>query len=134
MVGCIAVSSSSKANESVAFVLSYGLSYQKAPQAIDAQEALKATLAAWETSRDTQDADLSTDRWHCCRPDNVPAGDTRRTSQLGLPVLLAARRHLHIARIHELGFLAGGRRLASVAATGCGGRPSAGLDHVRSVG
>jgi GH15 family glucan-1,4-alpha-glucosidase len=36
-----------EAEESVVFVLSYGPSYQKAPEAIDAEEALEATLAEW---------------------------------------------------------------------------------------
>ena len=38
-----------RADEIVTFVLSYGPSYRDAPEAINPEEALQATLAAWET-------------------------------------------------------------------------------------
>ena len=123
-----------RADEIVPFVLSYGPSYRDAPETIDPEEALKATLAAWETwakqgVRCGQYSEavfrslvtLKTltyraDRRHCRRPDDVFAGDAGRAAQLGLPLLLAARRYLHVACLHELRFLARGRRLAPVAA------------------
>ena len=45
-----------------------------------------------------QGADLRADRRHRRRADDVAAGADRRRAQLGLPLLLAARRHVHALR------------------------------------
>ena len=59
-------------------------------------------------------------------PETIGGG-----AQLGLPVLLAARRHPH-ARVADAGrLLPGGHGLADLAAAGHGRRPVADADHVR---
>ena len=67
-------------------------------------------------------ADLRAHRRDRGRRHHVPARDAGREPQLGLPVLLAARRHLHPRVAHAGRLLRGGD---GVAATGCCG-PSPG--------
>src|SRR5262245_53528334 len=79
-----------------------------------------------------QSPDLRADRWIGGGPDNVLARTVGWTAQLGLPLLLAARRHLDAARIHEHRILRGGARLARLAvARGCR-QPQSNADHVRA--
>src|SRR5262245_26455140 len=48
-------------------------------------------------------------------PNDVLAGTARRGAQLGLPLLLAARRDLDFARVHEHGVLRGSASVAGLA-------------------
>ena len=61
---------------------------------------------------------------HRCRSRSAAA-------QLGLSLLLAARRDAHAARVDERWLLRGGARLARLAAAGRRGQPGANADHVR---
>jgi len=45
--------------------------------------------------------DICADRRHRGGADHIAAGADRRNAQLGLPLLLATRRHAHAARLHE---------------------------------
>ena len=56
----------------------------------------------------------------------------RRRPQLGLPLLLAARRHLHPARAHGRRLHRRGRGVAGLAAAGAGRPARPGADHVRA--
>ena len=55
----------------------------------------------------------------------------RRRAQLGLSLLLAARRDVHAARLDELRLLRRGARLARWLLRAVAGQPGAGADHVR---
>ena len=71
------------------------------------------------------------DRRHRRGADDLPAGGLRRRAQLGLPLLLAARRRAHPPgparrRLHRRG-----EALAGLAAPGGRGRPRGPPDHVR---
>ena len=63
--------------------------------------------------------DLRADRRHRRRRDDLAARADRRPAQLGLPLLLAARRHLHAAGAARRGLRRGGQRRG---ASGCCGR------------
>ena len=63
-----------------------------------------------------QGAHLRADRRHRRRADHVAARVARRRAQLGLPLLLAARRHVHPRRAHDRRLP---RRGARPGATGC---------------
>ena len=65
------------------------------------------------------------------RADDVAAGAARRRTELGLPVLLAARRHVHPERADRRRLHRRGRGVAGLAAAGGGGRPGGPPDHVR---
>ena len=66
--------------------------------------------------------------------DHVAAGATRRRAQLGLPLLLAARRHVHPLRAAQRRLRGGGWGLARLAAAGGGRHPRRPADHVRPGG
>ena len=77
-------------------------------------------------------ADVRADRRDRRRADDVAAGVDRRCSQLGLPVLLAARHDPDAAR-DDPGRLPGrGDGVAPVAPAGGRGRPGGRADHVRA--
>ena len=76
-------------------------------------------------------AHLRADRRHRRRAHHLAAGADRRRAQLGLPLLLAARRHAHAARADERRLLRRGARLARLAAARGGRQPGADADHVR---
>ena len=57
----------------------------------------------------------------------------RRIAKLGLPVLVAAGRHLHAGRPARSGLHGGGRGVESLAAARRGRRPQRPADHVRRV-
>ena len=80
---------------------------------------------------DAQGADICADRRHGRRADDVAAGTARRRAQLGLPLLLAARRHPGSARRHERRLFRRSTGLARMAVAG--GRRQSGpvADHVR---
>ena len=74
-------------------------------------------------------ADLRADRRHRRRADHLAARAARRRAQLGLPLLLAARRDAHAARADERRLLRGG---AAPGATGCCARSPAARSRCRS--
>ena len=79
--------------------------------AADHGDPLRAALADH-----AQGADLRADRRHRRRADDVAARAARRRAQLGLPLLLAARRHVHALRAAQRRLR---RRGAARGATGC---------------
>ena len=84
--------------------------------------ALHATTGAWHDAvhalaAHAQGAHLRADRRHRRRADDVAARVDRRRAQLGLPLLLAARRDAHAARAaSRAGYVEEARRLARLAA------------------
>ena len=78
-----------------------------------------------------QGADLCADRRHRRGAHHLAAGMDRRRAQLGLPLLLAARRDADAARLHERRLLRGGRGVARMAAARRRRPARAGADHVR---
>ena len=107
------------------------------PRAIDAEQALDETLRRSGTSGSSrcayggryargrasaladgaEGADVRADRRHRRRPDDVAAGADRRRAELGLPLLLAARRDAStLSRCSRRGYRRGG---AAPGATGC---------------
>ena len=75
-------------------------------------------------------ADVRADRRHRRRADHVAAGDARRHAQLGLPLLLGARRDAH-ARGADRRRLP--RRGRSAGATGCCARPRASPSELQTM-
>ncbi len=78
-----------------------------------------------------QGADVRADRRHRRGRDDLAAGGARRRAQLGLPLLLAARRDVHPSgagpdRLHRRG-----GRVAGVAAARDRRQPGPAADHVR---
>src|SRR5262249_12431034 len=78
-----------------------------------------------------QGAYLRTDGRARRRADDIATGAYRRRAQLGLPLLLAARRDFHAARLHEQRLLRGGGRLARMGRALGGRQPRSDADHVR---
>ena len=76
-------------------------------------------------------AHLRPDGWHHRRPDDVAARGARRRAQLGLPLLLAARRHAHAFGPDGGRVPRGGGGVARLAAQGRGRGPLQAADHVR---
>ena len=79
-------------------------------------------------------ADYRPDRRHRRRAHDLAAGAIRRHAQLGLSLLLAARRHLHAAGADELGLYRRGGCLAPLAVARGGGLAGQHADHVRHLG
>ena len=77
-------------------------------------------------------ADVRADRRDRRGADDVAAGVDRRRPQLGLPLLLAARRDADAARDAAGGVQRGGGRVAEVAAPRRRRRPGRRADHVRA--
>ena len=115
-----------KKGEFVSFVLSWNPSWQHPHEPPHAGAALEATLEWWRgwagrlrydgawkddvlpVADGAQGAHLRADRRHRRRPDDLAARAHRRRAQLGLPLLLAARRGLHAVgaqhrRLHRRG-------------------------------
>ena len=126
--------------ETVPFVLTYGPSHLPVPEPIDPAQALAgdrgisgpngaAVAPMRATHRDLVMRSLITlkaltyraDRRHRRGADHLAAGKARRREELGLSLLLAARRHLHAARADELRLYRGGLGLAQLAAARGGG-------------
>ena len=133
----------------VPFVLTWTPSHEPLPEPVDAEHALdgdrrllggvdrplhrdRALGAAHApVSPHAEGAHVRTDGRHRRRPDDLAAGGARRRPQLGLPVLLAARRDADAARVPESGLRRRSARLARLAAA-CDRRRSRGHPgHVR---
>ena len=135
----------------VPFVLTWFPSHEEVPEAIDPEQALDDTEAFWREwseacplelpgdwaaaraplAHRAQGADLRPDRRDRRRADDVAAGVDRLGAQLGLPLLLAARRDAHAARPAPLQPRRRGGTLAALADPGDRGRPGRRPDHVR---
>ena len=76
-------------------------------------------------------ADLPSNRRHRRGRDDVAARGDRRQPQLGLPLLLAAGRHVDADGLHGSRLLRGSRGLARMADAVGRGRSGADADHVR---
>ena len=76
-------------------------------------------------------ADVRTDRRHRRGADDVAPGADRRRAQLGLPLLLAARRDADAARAAPRRLRRRGARVATLAAARGRGRSGRPPDHVR---
>ena len=76
-------------------------------------------------------AHLRADRRHRRRADDVAAGMDRQRPQLGLPLLLAARRDAHAARAAQRGLCRRGGAVAALAAARRRRRSGRPADHVR---
>ena len=119
----------------VTFVLTWHPSHQHRPTSVDPQAALDGRPSgSGRTGRDAlhlrrpvprrrralaahpQGADLRADRRHRRRGHDLAAGGDRRRAQLGLPLLLAARRDVHPAGAGQDGLHARRRRRG---ASGC---------------
>src|SRR5581483_5025942 len=74
----------------------------------------------------------SSDRWHCCRRHYLIARTDWRYSQLGLSILLAARRNLHAICFPERWISQGSSRMAQLAIASRRWQPRRSADHVRS--
>ena len=125
-VGDFAVS----AGRQVPFVLTYGQSHLPIPEPVDAVAALQSTKEFWQSWAEfpadrrtsqwdrhpladhVKGFDLCTDGRHRCRTNHIAARAVGWRAQLGLPLLLAARRDADIARAHEWGILRRGAGLA----------------------
>ena len=81
-----------------------------------------------------QVAYVRADGRHRCRRDHVASGAAGRRPQLGLPLLLAARRDGDAARTDERALLRRSRCVAALAAAGGRRQSRAGADHVRPCG
>ena len=137
--------------ESIPFVLTYGPSYEKLPHPIEPEKSLQYTIEFWEhwTSRSklhgeyapqlersliTSKALLSSHRRDGCRPYYIAARTPGRRAELGLPLLLASRCHIHVAGPDECRLLRGGTGLARLAAARRRGQSRPGADHVWNSG
>src|SRR5215813_6401462 len=74
--------------------------------------------------------DVLADRSHCCCADHVASRAIGRNAELGLSLLLVARRDVDAARVHGFGLRGGGTVLARMAVAGRGGKSGASSDHV----
>jgi GH15 family glucan-1,4-alpha-glucosidase len=122
--------------ESVSFVLTYGVSYEPPPRAIDPEKALEDTARFWrhwsarykgtggyagavQRSLITLKALTYRPHWRYRRGGNdLTARGTRRRTQLGLSILLVARCHLYAAGVHEQRLLRRSEGVARLAAPG----------------
>ena len=110
-----------------------------APEPVDAEDALADTETFWRdwlrdcalrgrvragrahVARRAEGPDVPADRWNRRRADDLAAGAHRRSPQLGLPLLLVARRDVHALRADERRLHRGGEGVARLVAA-LGGR------------
>ena len=138
-----------KPGRRVPFVLTWFPSHQPLPDPIDAESALNDSEAYWlEWAGNCRHTGDYHDEIHSsllvlkaltyrptggivAAPTTSLARADRRPAQLGLPLLLAARRHAHAARDARRRLPRGGARLARLAAARDRGRSGRPPDHVR---
>ena len=99
-------------------------------RAIDLRRRLARCRAA--LAHHAEGAHLRADRRHRGRADHVAARVDRRRAQLGLPLLLAARRDVHALLADDRRLHRGGVRVPRLAAPRRGRRSRAPADHVRT--
>ena len=139
-----------EAGQSVPFVLSYGSSFQNPPPAIDPFQCAGAhgsVLAPMERSVSRRRAldrsgktlahhiegfDLRADRRDRRRRHDVASRALGRREELGLPLLLAAGRHLHAPGPYASRLLRGSAGMARLACSGGRRQPAPDPDHVWS--
>ena len=139
-----------EAGQSVPFVLSYGSSFKAPPPAIDPFNALERTEAFWQQWSDRcpevgpwtrsgqtlahhiEGFDLRADRRNRRRRHDVASRALGRRAELGLPLLLAAGRHLHAVGVHAARLLRRSTGVARLAHSRGRRQPEPGPDHVRS--
>ena len=132
------------------FVLSYQPSHLPLPEPIDPDDALKKCEKYLEgvdgehqdrgpafrgdqaLAADPEGAHLPAERRHRRRADDLAARAVRQRAQLGLPAVLAARRHPHPARHDERRHLRRGGGMARLAAPRRRGLSRRDADHVRA--
>ena len=138
------------AGQEVGFVLTWTPSYKADPEPVSATKALKQVESFWvdwaatyqagrrEVVRcgaafaaDAKGAVSLGDRRNCRRRHDVAPRAARRLAQLGLPLLLAARRHLYVVRTDGGRFPRGSKGLAQLAAARRRGQSRSAADHVR---
>jgi GH15 family glucan-1,4-alpha-glucosidase len=128
--------------ETVPLILTYSRSHKPLPQSLDPSAALRDTEKFWtewaakcRPAGDWSDAvrrSIITLKALTYQPTGgIVARAYRRRAQLGLPLLLAARRHAHAARRHACRLLRGSGSVAGMAAAGGRRKPRPNSDHVR---
>ena len=125
--------------DEVPFVLTWYPSHVHEPAPVDAATAVADTDAWWRDwigacnrvrsahaalAAHAQGPHLRADRRDRRRRDDVAAGEDRRRTQLGLPVLLGPRRGADAERARRRRLRRGGRSVARLAAARRGGRPA----------
>jgi hypothetical protein len=135
-----------RVGESVPYVLSYGSSSQSPSPLIDPFDALEGTEVLWREWRDrpgcwalersseaftdhVESFDLCANRRHRRRGNNITARATRKRAELGLPLLLAARRHFQPHGLHPSRIL---RRSPSIGEIGSSASSPAARSRSRS--
>ncbi len=120
--------------QEIGFVLSWSRSFRTRPEPLAASAALHRVRSVLDRlgvevqaggrvvgrgaalAADAEGADPLGDRRRRRRSDDIAAREPRRIAQLGLPLLLAARRRLHALRPDGIGLSRRGRRMARLAA------------------
>ena len=138
--------------ERVPFALNYRPSHEAAQHAVDPEQALAATekrvaqmvralhlpgpLARCRRALadHAEGADLRAHRRNRRGAHDFVAGATGRRAQLGLPLLLAARRHVHVERAAARRLSRRGGRLARVAVARRGGLSRRSADPLQRHG
>ena len=138
-----------EAGQSIPFVLSYGPSSRPPPPALDcfrsagAHGSILARLErplsrGWGLDRRGQTLahhieglNLRPDWGNRRRCDDLTSREPRRRQELGLPLLLAARRHLYAPGVHKSRLLRRGAGVARLAFSGNCRQPEPDPDHVR---
>ena len=132
--------------DEVPFVITWYPSHVAEPAPVDAALAVKDTCEWWRAwmgscntdaparaplAADAEGAHVRAHRRHRRRRDHVAAREARRRAQLGLPLLLAARRHAHADGAAQRRLRGRGARVARLAAARGRRRPARRPDHVR---
>src|SRR5262249_25747838 len=100
---------------------------------LDREEQVRRVLEEprYKGADHAQGADICADRRTGRSPDNLTARTYRRLTQLGLPVLLAARRDPDVARPDECWIFRGSAELAGMAVACSRRKPPTNSNHVR---
>ncbi len=141
-----------EAGERASFVLTWFPSHHvhnDLPDPVDPEQALEETCSFWREwlenctyegslagaraalADDPEGAHLPADRRHRGGPDDVSAGADRRHAELGLPLLLAARRDVRARRAARMRLPRRGGGVEGLALAGSCRRPGRPPDHVR---
>ncbi len=139
-------------NDRIPFALTWYPSHEPPPPEIDPEQALQDTYALVEgvvgplhvrgrlergrrpVAHRPQGAHVRADRRHRRGAHDLAPRSARRRAELGLPLLLAARRDVHALLARQRRLHGGGARVARLAPAGGGRRPGRPPDHVRRRG